>query len=96
MTSWKSINFEVFGKVQKVYFRKFTQEKAQELGLKGWVQNTEQGTVIGVAQGPEEDIEQLKVWLATVGSPKSRIDKLEIENEQEIESCEFEDFTVRR
>lgn len=44
-----------------------SKEKAQELGLKGWVQNTQQGTVIGVVQGPEEEIEQMKIWLSTIG-----------------------------
>ena len=42
-------------------------EKGQDLGLKGWVQNTPQGTVIGIAQGPEEEIEQMKIWLSTIG-----------------------------
>ncbi len=43
--------FEVFGKVQGVYFRKYTAEKAASLGLLGFVRNTEQGTVTGAAHG---------------------------------------------
>lgn len=42
-----SVDFEVFGKVQKVFFRKHTKNKADELGLVGWVKNTKQDTVIG-------------------------------------------------
>ena len=32
-------NIQVKGKVQGVWFRAFTKEKAEELGLTGWVQN---------------------------------------------------------
>ena len=35
-----ALEYEVFGKVQGVFFRKFTNEKAQSLGLRGWVKNT--------------------------------------------------------
>ena len=35
-----ALEYEVFGKVQGVFFRKFTHEKAQSLGLRGWVKNT--------------------------------------------------------
>jgi acylphosphatase len=34
-------------------------EQAKELGLKGWVQNTSGGTVIGIIQGPNEEIESV-------------------------------------
>ena len=43
----RSIEFEVFGKVQGVFFRKFTAAKAEELKLAGWVFNHESGTVRG-------------------------------------------------
>lgn len=35
---------------------KFTKKKAKSLGLVGWVRNTEQGTVTGIAQGPEDKV----------------------------------------
>ena len=35
-----ALEYEVFGRVQGVFFRKFTNEKAQSLGLRGWVKNT--------------------------------------------------------
>ena len=39
--------FEVFGKVQRVGFRKAAQLKADELGCFGWIQNTKKKTVVG-------------------------------------------------
>lgn len=89
-------DFEVFGKVQGVYFRKHTQRKATELGLKGWVMNTAQGTVIGQLQGPLGAIEDMKIWLQKVGSPKSKIEKASFRNEGPISNSAFRTFEIRR
>jgi hypothetical protein len=43
--------------VQGVWFRRYTVEKAQALGLVGWCMNTESGTVKGEAEGPPEKLE---------------------------------------
>ncbi|CAH1759978.1 15139_t:CDS:2, partial [Entrophospora sp. SA101] len=43
-----------FGNVQGVFFRKYTKDKATELGIVGWVKNSR--TVVGVAQGKNEKI----------------------------------------
>ncbi|XP_047991705.1 acylphosphatase-2-like [Leguminivora glycinivorella] len=88
-------DFEVFGKVQGVYFRKHTQKKAQELGLKGWVMNTAQGTVVGQLQGPPKPLQDMKVWLQMVGSPKSKIEKTTFRNESAINNCAFRSFEIR-
>ncbi|XP_071503984.1 acylphosphatase-1-like [Diadema antillarum] len=90
----KSIDFEIFGRVQGVFFRKHTRLKAKEYNLTGWVQNTSRGTVIGQAQGSMDKISQMKRWLRTKGSPKSRIDKAVFSNEQEIETLTFQTFDI--
>ncbi|RKP19533.1 DNA/RNA polymerase [Rozella allomycis CSF55] len=59
--------FTIYGKVQGVYFRKFTAIKAKELKLGGFCMNTPGGTVVG------EIIE----WLKNIGSPNSKIEKAE-------------------
>jgi hypothetical protein len=56
-----SVDFEVFGVVQGVFFRAYTQRKAQSLGLVGWVKNTNQGSVKGVIQGTQDKIDAMKV-----------------------------------
>lgn len=94
--SYVTTDFEVFGKVQGVYFRKHTQKKATELGLKGWVMNTAQGTVIGQIQGPPVAVDDMKIWLQKVGSPKSRIEKAAFKNEGPVASCAFRSFDIRR
>ncbi|GBP65399.1 Acylphosphatase-2 [Eumeta japonica] len=91
-----NVDFEVFGKVQGVYFRKHTQRRAMELGLKGWVMNTAQGTVVGQLQGPPPLIKEMKTWLQKIGSPKSKIEKAVFKNESHINTCAFRSFDIRR
>ena len=71
-------SYEVFGKVQGVFFRKHTQRKASELGLAGWCLNSDRNTVQGEACGNAEAIAAFSTWLSTVGSPKSKIKRAEI------------------
>uniref|UniRef100_A0A8V0Z064 Acylphosphatase n=1 Tax=Gallus gallus TaxID=9031 RepID=A0A8V0Z064_CHICK len=55
-SSLKSVDYEVFGRVQGVCFRMYTEEEARKLGVVGWVKNTSQGTVTGQVQGPEDKV----------------------------------------
>ncbi|XP_015242344.1 acylphosphatase-1 [Cyprinodon tularosa] len=89
-----AVDYEVFGKVQGVFFRKYTQAEGKKLGLVGWVQNTEAGTVQGQLQGPRSSVEKMQEWLRSTGSPKSRITKVEFRNEKTIESLEHSSFNV--
>ena len=41
----------VRGRVQGVWYRKHTREKALELGLRGWVMNQPDGSVLVEAEG---------------------------------------------
>uniref|UniRef100_A0A7M4EBL5 Acylphosphatase n=1 Tax=Crocodylus porosus TaxID=8502 RepID=A0A7M4EBL5_CROPO len=67
MDSLISVDYEVFGKVQGVFFRKHTQAEGRQLGLVGWVRNTERGTVQGQVQGPAAAVRQLQQWLRDTG-----------------------------
>ncbi|NP_001116321.1 acylphosphatase-1 [Danio rerio] len=91
-----SVDYEVYGRVQGVFFRKYTQTEGKRLGLVGWVQNTDAGTVQGQLQGPVSKVQQMQQWLQTTGSPKSRIAKAEFQNEHPIHELEFKDFKVVR
>nr|XP_020649587.1 acylphosphatase-1 isoform X1 [Pogona vitticeps] len=89
-----SVDYEVFGKVQGVFFRKYTQAEGKKLGLVGWVQNTNYGTVQGQIQGPIVKVQQLQEWLQKKGSPKSIIDRAEFHNEKKITNLEYSDFSI--
>ena len=90
-----SFDYEVFGSVQGVFFRKCTQEEAKKLMLVGWVQNTRNETVVGQCQGENSRVELMKRWLCKVGSPSSRIDKCDIKNEKDITELEFVKFEIK-
>lgn len=92
----RTVDFEVFGQVQRVFFRKCTQEQGKSLGLRGWCQNTPNGTVVGAIQGPPEKVTEMKIWLQSVGSPASHIDKAEFKNERDIDEYTFTEFDIIR
>ncbi|XP_035279315.1 acylphosphatase-1 [Anguilla anguilla] len=89
-----SVDYEIFGRVQGVFFRKYTQAEGKKLGLVGWVQNTEAGTVQGQLQGPSSKVIQMQEWLKTTGSPKSQIVKAEFKNERKIENLGHKNFKI--
>ena len=58
----KTVSITVSGKVQGVFYRQSTKEKAEELGITGKVMNLENGDVQVIASGQEEKINQLIEW----------------------------------
>ncbi|KAH0945949.1 hypothetical protein HN011_008846 [Eciton burchellii] len=90
-----ALDFEVFGIVQGVFFRKYTKQRGKELGLTGWCMNTSNDTVIGHIEGEKNQIEKMKEWLNYTGSPQSQIDRTEFRNEKEITHLSFSDFEIR-
>ena len=80
------IHFLIRGRVQGVGFRWFVHHEAAELGLRGWVRNTDAGEVEIVAAGDREAIEDLRVELRN-GSRGSRVDAV---IEHELEEAEAE------
>jgi acylphosphatase len=69
------LHFLVKGRVQGVGFRWFVHREAAELGLRGWVRNTDQGHVEIVAAGEPELLPELKTALRK-GSRGSRVDAI--------------------
>jgi len=52
----------ISGQVQGVFFRDSTRQKAEELGLAGWVKNTPVGSVEAVFEGPSEKVREMLRW----------------------------------
>ena len=88
----KRLEATVLGHVQGVSFRYYTLREARHLGLTGWVANRMDGTVVVVAEGEEQLIDKLIVFLRR-GSPKARVHDLKLNHFPA--SNEFKDFTVR-
>ncbi|XP_061288354.1 acylphosphatase-2 isoform X6 [Bos javanicus] len=72
----KSVDYEVFGRVQGVCFRMYTEDEARKIGVVGWVKNTSKGTVTGQVQGPEEKVnsigEKIQSWKVSCSRSHSK------------------------
>ncbi|CAK6983593.1 acylphosphatase-2-like, partial [Scomber scombrus] len=90
-----SVDFEIYGHVQGVCFRMYTEKEGLQLGLVGWVKNTHSGTVVGQVQGPADKVAEMKVWLSKEGSPSSRITRASFTNERSIDKLELSGFGTR-
>jgi acylphosphatase len=49
----------VHGRVQGVFFRDSTRQRAQSRGVAGWVRNNPDGTVEAAFEGEREDVESM-------------------------------------
>lgn len=70
-----AVRFVVRGKVQGVFFRASTRERALALGLTGHARNLLDGSVEVVAYGNSTSIDQLEVWLHD-GPPSAEVNEL--------------------
>ena len=82
----------ISGRVQGVYYRATTREKAQENGVDGWVKNLEDGRVEAVFESDPAAVEAMIEWCHT-GSPRARVDDVEIEYG---DPTGLEGFEIRR
>ena len=71
----KAARFIARGKVQGVFFRASTREKAEALKLTGHARNLPDGSVEVVAYGDEAALDQLEVWLHD-GPPSAAVNEL--------------------
>lgn len=78
-TEAKTLRAHVFisGRVHGVSFRWFTQRKAQELGLTGWVRNLWDGRVEAVFEGEAGAVRQAVAWCHT-GEPPARVTDVDV------------------
>ena len=81
----------VSGRVQGVYFRSYTADKARELGINGWVRNVAGGRVEAVFEGEEQAVREMVEWCWT-GSPSARVEEVQVAWEEA--TGEFEGFDV--
>jgi acylphosphatase len=80
------IHFLIRGRVQGVGFRWFVHREAADIGLRGWVRNTDTGEVEVLVAGDSADIADLRSELRK-GSRGSRVDAV---IEHELDEAEGE------
>jgi acylphosphatase len=79
---------KVSGRVQGVFFRKSTQQKALELGIKGWVKNEPDGSVLVEMEGNLSAMMEMEEWLKH-GPLLAKVEFLEITDGEVLNHGDF-------
>jgi acylphosphatase len=87
------IHILVSGKVQGVFFRSSTKDKADDLGISGWIRNLIDGRVEAVFEGEKEDVDKMVEWCRK-GPENARVTGIEVFMKEYKE--EFKGFFLRR
>ena len=85
----RMLKAKVYGKVQGVWFRKYTLDCALRFGLVGTVKNLDDGTVLVHAIG--QNLEEFKKYLK-IGSPGSDVEKIDFLWQNSL--MEFSEFKI--
>lgn len=86
------LEITIHGRVQGVCFRYYTKDKAQKLGLKGYVRNANYDRVEIVAEGGESSIKQL-LEFAKKGPPSAHVTECTVDYHKA--TGEFDNFSIR-
>ncbi len=68
----------VSGDVQGVFFRDSTRQKAEQLGLSGWVKNLPDGRVEALFEGPSDKVRGMVRWCEE-GPSHADVDNVDVE-----------------
>ncbi len=82
----------VSGQVQGVFFRDSTRERAEQLGLTGWVRNLPEGRVEALFEGPSERVREMIRWCEQ-GPPHAAVE--DVDTEFETPQGDLKAFEVR-
>ncbi|HNQ53921.1 MAG: Acylphosphatase [Euryarchaeota archaeon ADurb.Bin190] len=85
-----AVHVRVSGRVQGVYYRAFTRERAMALGVKGWVRNVPGGGVEAVLEGERKQVGELLKSMKS-GPTGSLVLGMEL---SELQAKGYEDFEI--
>jgi acylphosphatase len=85
------VHIFVSGKVQGVYYRQNTLQKAQELDICGWVRNLSDGRVESVMEGSKVNIDKMLTWCKK-GPVDAKVEEVKIIDEEYKK--EFSSFDI--
>jgi acylphosphatase len=85
---------KVTGRVQGVYYRAFTREQAQALGVCGWVSNQPDGSVTALLQHPDAMVLARLLAAMQQGPPSAMVEGVSYEPVEEDRV--YSEFTIER
>jgi acylphosphatase len=74
----KHLNLTIIGRVQGVFFRARAKQKADELGLAGWVRNSSDGSVRAEIEGEDDAVNSFVAWCRE-GSGSAAVERVHAE-----------------
>lgn len=74
------VHLRISGDVQGVGFRYQARQRAQALGLAGWVRNCPDGSVEAVAEGDDPAVQQFVAWAHRGPSP-AEVERVDVRDE---------------
>ncbi|NSW84917.1 MAG: acylphosphatase [Syntrophobacteraceae bacterium] len=89
--SKRRVHVWISGRVQGVFFRSFTRDTANRLGVKGWVRNLPDNRVEAVFEGDSDRVDRMVAWCHE-GSPYGRVEG--VHAEEEAYTGEFKRFDI--
>lgn len=72
MSGRSSIHVEIYGRVQGVWFRAWTEREARSRGLDGWVRNRRDGSVEAIFSGPVTTVDEM-IQACWSGPPSAQV-----------------------
>ena len=88
----KTLRVYISGTVQGVLFRKFIEENANRIGVRGFVRNLDDGRVEVVIEGTDDKVMQM-LEICKTGTAHSKIREVRF---QEIPNQSFVGFKIMR
>jgi acylphosphatase len=88
----QTISITISGRVQGVYYRQSTKEKALELGVSGIVKNLPDGNVHIMATGTAGQLDKLVTWCKQ-GPSHAKVEGVQVED---VEPQVFMGFAIQR
>jgi acylphosphatase len=82
------LRVRILGRVQGVFFRAEAQQRAESLGIAGWIRNAEDGSVEAAFEGEEERVHSLVDWCRR-GPRGAQVDDVEVEPEEPVGETGF-------
>lgn len=89
----KRAYIKIYGYVQGVSFRYSAKAKAEELGIRGWVRNFQDGSVQIEAEGENDKLKKFIVW-CNHGPISARVEKVDSESGGRLKN--FKEFIIKK
>jgi len=84
-----AVKVRIYGRIQGVWYRGWTETEANELGLFGWVRNRQDGSVEALLIGQKPSVDIMLKRLGE-GPPAAKVERVETEEARGVAPNRFE------